>query len=185
MGLRTIFVGLVLAGLAVGQNAVPPSPPSSRFNTLAFDSGPGSFRTEGTGKLVIDTLDGVGTVYVSQYKGVPPAVTGMRLEYSDPNRLCYHGMGRVVLDGKFRAVNYLGSRVKGSFTGKGFFRLYGDLDNDLRTGLVWYPGFTKNGKQVLEYWETYGREFHIPMPAKYDPRPLDADKVEKPARLNE
>jgi hypothetical protein len=138
-----------------------------------LDTGPGSFRAEGEGTIVIDSFGGVATVFVSGLDGANKSirVEGLRREYDDGSRVCFHGSGRVVVRGKFRAVNWMGNRMRGSYTGKGMIRLYGDLDKDLKTGLVWYPGFRDDkGKQIIENWETFGREFHVPMPKDYKPR---------------
>lgn len=170
------FLALSLAVLGTAQDK--PSSPNAKadgpaFGTLMLDTGPGSFRAEGTGTIGIDSLGGVSTVFVSGLTGPDKSirVEGLRKEYDDGTRVCYHGSGRVEIRGKFRAVNWMGNRMKGFYTGKGMIRLYGDLDRELKTGLVWYPGFRDDkGKQIIENWETFGREFHVPKPRDYKPR---------------
>jgi hypothetical protein len=181
-----MFLAL-MAALVFGQ--VPPqqTKPATAPKTgeFALDSGPGSFRVEGEGHLVLDILGGddprdAGTLYISGLKG-ERTVTGMRLEYKDGARECYHGIGHVDINGKFRAINFLGSGVKGSFTGYGMFRLYGDLDKNLRTGLFWYPGLKDaKGKQVVENWDTNGRQVDVPRPPDYEARPK-SDKAAQSA----
>lgn len=182
MIIRVAVLVVALTTLVVGQDMRPTGKvnPNAKYKKLILDSGPGSFRAEGKGTLIIDTRpDGVGTVYISQYQGAPIQVEGMRLEYRDKTRLCYHGIGRLVVSGTFRAVNYLGSRMKGSLEVTGedmaFLRVYGDLDKNLHTGLIWYEGYMKNGQQVKQNWETFGLEFHVPMPKDFQARPLEGD----------
>ncbi|MEP0765605.1 MAG: hypothetical protein HRF45_03570 [Fimbriimonadia bacterium] len=174
--IRLAVLGVSLVVLATAQDRA--SSPNTRgegpvLSTLMLDTGPGSFRAEGEGTIVIDSFGGVATVFVSGLDGANKSirVEGLRREYDDGSRVCFHGSGRVVVRGKFRAVNWMGNRMRGSYTGKGMIRLYGDLDKDLKTGLVWYPGFRDDkGKQIIENWETFGREFHVPMPKDYKPR---------------
>jgi hypothetical protein len=164
-----------------GFAKTPTQSPAPSTGELVLDSGPGSYRAEGTGHLELTTKGGVGTVYISGLVGTVHQ-EGMRLEYQKGTRLCYHGIGKVVIDGKFRAINFLGESVSTDFKGNGIFELYGDLDRNGNTGLVWYPGFLKDNKQVKETWETYGRVFTVPRPKNYVPADF---KNARPQMLNE
>jgi hypothetical protein len=174
--MRVIAILLLLGTLSAAQLERPGKLPGGQ-GIVMLDSGPGSFRAEGEGVLVIDTLagdpkGGIGTVYITGLEGPGAAikVSGMREEYRERTRVCYHGKGRVEVRGKFHAVYFLGEHVKGYFEGKGMLRLYGDLDRNMRTGLFYYPGFKKDGEQVYEHWETYGRVVEVPIPKDYEPR---------------
>lgn len=102
-----------------------------------------------------------GTVLVSD-PSVEPVVTGnVRLEHDmkDAKRRVYHGTGKFVLDGKFKAIQWFGRDMKGYFKGWGVGRFYGEFDKDLRTGEIWYGSYY----DYRVIWGTAGMERGVPM----------------------
>lgn len=93
-------------------------------------------------------LNCTGTVLVSGFDK-PPVTKGFRLEYTyEPlKKYAYHGKGTLVLDGKWRSVQWFGTGLTGYFHGRGKFRLVGEFDKDLNTGLYWM-----NDPKDKKYW---------------------------------
>jgi hypothetical protein len=160
--LRLALLGV--AGLAVsvaifaqsGSSATTPPPPKEETDVLHLETNIGSFKMlDGVGKV---ELSFTGTILISQLEGTLSASGGLRKEYSARDKQAYHGTGTLVLDGKFRSVQWFGTDLKGRWDGRGRVRLYGEFDQNLNTGSYWYGSDTANKAA----WSSYGTEIQLP-----------------------
>ncbi|MHB8636474.1 MAG: hypothetical protein ACYC96_08375 [Fimbriimonadaceae bacterium] len=80
-----------------------------------------------------------GTVLVTGVDKLPTVTGTLRLEKSFPKwkKYCYHGRGKLTLDGAWRSVQWFGTDLVGNFDGRGKFRLVGEFDKNLNTGWYW------------------------------------------------
>jgi hypothetical protein len=102
-----------------------------------------------------------GSLLIIGYDGKIPIVpsAGLRVEYKNDKRqrIEYFGEGTVTLDGKFRAIQFLGRNLNLSWTeAYGICRVYGQFDKDGNTGT-----FTVKGDQE-RYWGSDGTTFTVP-----------------------
>lgn len=144
---RLLIAALAIAPIAaVAQpaNALQrgPVPITDGYGTMNFQTKLGSFRLiDGEGKVDFTFK---GTVMVSKLNdaegfGSDVLFTGnVKKEYEGMDRVIYHGEGRCVVVGKWRAVQWFGSNMKGFWYGKGMARFVGEFDRDLNTGQFWY-----------------------------------------------
>ena len=144
--LLATLVGDVLACTASAQMTEVPHPtvPEPLITDLKpkgqgilhFVSNLGSFRTiDGSGRMEFEFK---GTVLVGRLEGKATPTGTLRLEYDKNGRQIYTGSGRLVIEGKWRAVQWFGSNMRGVWWGKGAMRLVGDFDKKLQTGDYWY-----------------------------------------------
>ena len=154
--LRSTVALLVLpaAALAFGQAA--------KEDTLFFSTTVGSFKILPPGpdktKGTLD-MDFEGTLMVSELKGQITPGPGIRLEYERPKhgRKVYFGKGHIRVSGDFRSMQFFGRNLKGSYTGIGVARLYGEFDKNMETGYYWYAS-----KPEKIDWGSYGRTLYVP-----------------------
>lgn len=169
---------LTIPALCLPQTPPKVSPTASpdEMGEMVFSTSIGSFKLvspgerNAQGKLVMNFR---GTLLVVGYKPNTPnaqvQVEGnLRKEYenSSRERVLFHGQGRVVLDGKFKSVQWFGRDLQGKFNGLGIFRLYGEFDSKGQTG-----SYTITGDKT-RYWATGGMVVVVPKP--------DLAKVAKP-----
>jgi len=119
---------------------------------LHFTTNIGSFKLLGTDDKDVTghfEMTAKGTVLVSGVKNKPTTTGSLKLEYSyEPlKKYAYHGQGTLTLDGTWRSVQWFGTGLSGTFKGRGKFRLVGEFDKDLNTGLYWTTAGSKK-----EYW---------------------------------
>ena len=102
----------------------------------------GSFRCiDGEGRLEFSFS---GTVLLASIEGTVTPSGNLRKEYELKDakgkviRQVYSGTGRFVIEGKWRAVQWFGSNMRAVWWGKGFMRITGEFDRNLRTGDFWY-----------------------------------------------
>lgn len=81
-----------------------------------------------------------GTLLLTKHEGGSfQIVEGkLRKEYDAKGRTVYTGKGRVVVTGKWRGLQWFGSDMKTLFYGRGFVRLTGEFDRNLKTGDYWF-----------------------------------------------
>ena len=99
-------------------------------------------------------------------------VTGnVRSEYNNREykRQVYNGSGKIVVDGKFEAIQFFGRNVSGTWNGWGLVRFYGEFDKDLNTGDYWYPD--KPNEKFP--WGNYGS-------TAFNPKQVDAMQQNQP-----
>ncbi|RYG25928.1 hypothetical protein EON82_05355 [bacterium] len=151
--------------LSLGAVAVAQTPAT---DTLFIQTGVGSFKilppgpdkTRGTLDINFE-----GTVMVSGLTGTVTPGPGVRLELErkDHNRKVFFGKGHIRVSGEFRAIQFFGRNLKGSYSGIGIARLYGEFDKNMETGYFWYASQPEKVD-----WGAYGRTLVVP-PAKAGP----------------
>jgi hypothetical protein len=151
-------LAFMLGTFAVAQNGTT----QPALDTLYFSAGVGSFKLLPPGPdKTTGTLDMEfeGTVMVSGLNGTITPGPGVRLEYErkDHNRKVYFGKGRIRINGEYRAIQFFGRNVKGSFKGVTVARLYGEFDKNMETGYYWYAS-----KPEKVDWGSYGRTLTVP-----------------------
>jgi len=155
---------LGLFALSLGTVALAQQP----TDTLYLQTGVGSFKllppgpdkTRGT----LD-IDFEGTIMVSGLTGTATPGAGVRLELErkDHNRQVYFGKGHIRISGEFRAIQFFGRNLKGSYNGVAVARLYGEFDKNMETGYYWYAS-----QPEKQDWGAYGRTLVCP-PQKMAP----------------
>ena len=153
-------LAILLGGAAFAQT--PTAPP---VDTLFLSTTVGSFKILPTGgektKGTLD-VDFEGTMMVSGLTGTAVPGAGVRLEYNreDHNKKVFFGKGHIRVEGEFRAIQFFGRNLKGSFRGNAVARLYGEFDKAMETGYYWFAS-----KPEKVDWGTYGRTVVVPPPA--------------------
>lgn len=157
MRIRHAFFALLAVLTVVGPTLAQPTEPAAipaprrvsdkEYATLNMRTNLGSFRLiNGEGQVAFDFR---GTVLLSGYEGDPPIISGnVRKEYERHGRTLYFGRGRMILQGRWQAVQWFGSDLRFfRWTGHGIARITGEFDADGNTGEYWYED--PNEKQ---YW---------------------------------
>lgn len=162
-----------LALSAVCAAVVPQTPaaklaqaqPASEKGEVVFNAAIGSFKLvspgerNAFGKLEMNFK---GTVLLVGLKeNAPVQVSGnVRKEYEnkDRERILFHGQGRIVVDGTFKAIQWFGRDLSARYNGMGIFRLYGEFDNKGMTGTYQITG------DKLRYWGSGGITVIVPRP---------------------
>ena len=150
--------------LLLGGTAVPQTPAAPKEDTLFFSTTVGSFKLLPPGpdstKGTLD-MDFNGTVMVSGLNGQVTPGPGIRLELSRPDhkREVYFGKGHIRVSGDFRAIQFFGRNLKGSYKGTAVGRFYGEFDKNMETGYFWYAS-----APTKQDWGSYGRTLVIPPP---------------------
>ncbi len=160
-------LALLLGTVALAQTPSAPaktetSKPEAPLDTLFMSAGVGSFKLLPPGpdktKGTLD-MNFEGTVMVSGLTGNVTIGPGVRLEYErkDHNRRVYFGKGHIRVEGEYRAIQFFGRNLKGSFKGVTVARLYGEFDKNMETGYYWYAS---NPEKID--WGSYGRTLTVP-----------------------
>ncbi len=152
--------------LMLGGVALPQTPAAKPEDTLFFSTLVGSFKLLPPGP---DTTHGTldmefnGTVMVSGLTGQVTPGPGVRLELSRPEhkRQVYFGKGHIRVTGEFRAIQFFGRNLKGSYQGVAVARLYGEFDKNMETGYYWY-----SSAPTKQDWGSYGRTLIVPPSAQ-------------------
>lgn len=124
-----------------------------RYGTVFMQTRVGSFKMLGVAGLPAEghvEISFTGTVLIngfSEAKGgaqnnltkVTPSGS-LRKEYVNEahQQQAYHGTGKLVVDGKFTAIQWFGRDLQCKWTGFGVARLVGEFDKNLKTGEYWY-----------------------------------------------
>ena len=125
------------------------------YGTMNFHSGLGSFKIfPGEGRCEVSFT---GTVLISGLDGDIEVSPGLKVEFDGMGRQVYHGTGRIVTDGKWRAFHWFGSDMTGVWYGRGSIRLQGEFDNTFSTGQYWYEN-----PDVRGAWPTSMQTFSLP-----------------------
>lgn len=161
----TLVAAFCLGGMAAIAQTPPPAagygplPELKRvsqkpYGTLNMKANLGSFKllsvtdpatrtnVPGEGQLVFDFA---GTVMLNEYKGAPIRLFGtIKKEYEKYGRQVYHGRGRMILEGTWRAIQWFGSDLtQFRWYGQGLIRIVGEFDRDQNIGQYWYDDPTK------------------------------------------
>ena len=176
------------AALALAAVAVPQAMPkpatgqidlkNPKYGTLNMQCNLGSFKLlpkldKAEGRVEVSFT---GTLLLSQFEGTKVITGSIRKEYDANQREVYFGTGKAILTGRFRAIQWFGRNMAGTWTGEGVGRLYGEFDQNLQTGKFWYddPTFKQN-------WGTAGMQTELPQRRLYGegtptPRPKGKPK---------
>lgn len=132
-------------------------------DTLFMSTKLGSFKLmDGEGRVEISFT---GSVLISQLKGVRSVSGNLRMEYprnekeKATGRELWFGTGKIVIDGGFRAIQWFGRDLSGTWKGHGAARLYGEFDNNLNTGTFYF-----NSEPTKQFWSPYGSPITLPPP---------------------
>lgn len=114
----------------------------TKYGTLHLSTRLGSFRLiNGQGRVEF-TFTGtvlLNRVEAGSYGPRVLSVSGnLRKEYEEGDRIVYSGTGRVIVEGKWRAINWFGRDMNAVWYGQGIARVMGDFDRNLETGRYWY-----------------------------------------------
>jgi len=144
----TIALTGALAAAPWAQNATPAQmagvKPDSANGTIHFQTKLGSFRViDGMGRLEFDFT---GSVLVSKLKGTATFTGAVKKEYDKNQKQVWHGRGKAVITGDWRAVQWFGRDMSGVWYGRGIIRLAGEFDRDQNTGTYWFedPKYKEN-----------------------------------------
>lgn len=144
-----IFLVSAAALAGLGAMAQPASPTEMGsfagrrdMAVMRLNTNLGSFRSiDGEGRLEFSFS---GTVLLANVDGRVTQTSNLRKEYELKDakgkviRQVFSGTGRFVIEGKWRAVQWFGSDMRAVWWGKGFMRITGEFDRNLRTGDYWY-----------------------------------------------
>ena len=147
---------LVVASRGFAQGQTPAAPPSKpTYGTFNFTTQIGAFKLiDGEGTVDVNFT---GTLLVSQLKGTVTPAGNLKKEYESKDKQTWHGTGKVTIKGKFRAIQWFGTKMTGKWVGNGRARIYGEFDEKLDTGWYWYNDPTKKVA-----WSMYGIELSVP-----------------------
>ncbi len=155
----TIGLATMLLTPAFAQKATPEQRGSfeekPEFGTLHMTSNLGSFKIiPGKGRIDVTFT---GTFLISGLKGERQVIGDLRKEFEGMEREVYHGTGRIVVEGEWRALQWFGSDMNAVWFGAGAIRVTGEFDKDLKTGEFWFDDPAQR-----EYWATHLQQFFLP-----------------------
>ena len=165
--LRTTVLAVGLLTVAAAQRATPEQKGSieggENYATMHMRSNLGSFKiipaTDDRGNPDAGRLEFsfTGTVLISKLDGKATVSDGLRKEFDDMDRVVYHGTGSIVIEGKWRAVQWFGGDMEAVWYGRGIARVVGEFDRNLETGELWF-----DDPVATIPWMTQIREIHLP-----------------------
>ena len=133
-----LFSIAALATATIAQEPTKEALKAKGWGKLYFNSHLGSFKCiDGSGRMEFQFA---GTVLVTKIQGTVTATGNIKKEYEKNGRQVFSGRGNIVVDGKWRGVQWFGSDMVGSWYGSGAIRLIGEFDRNLQTGDYWYDG---------------------------------------------
>ena len=178
---RKIVGWLLLSGIAVwavAQSGAKPAPapvPAKEYGNLHLETNIGSFRVMGPGP---DTpaeghieISFTGSLLVSQLEGKVTTSGNLVKEYDAAKRQVYFGTGSIVVDGKFRKIQWFGRNMKADFRGIGSFLVFGEFDQNLETGSYYY-----NDPAKPLPWGQHGQGIQIPSQDSKVIKPIERGK---------
>lgn len=183
-----LVLGVCLLALPIavwaqtGQKKNPAPKPtwSTERDTLLFETAVGSFKIVPRGNLYPSgklTMSFSGSVLISdlQAGGKVTPVGNVKREYQNEKegKQVWFGSGQLIVEGRFKNLQWFGRNLKAKFEGNGIARLYGEFDKNLDTGFYWFQR-TPADKKIR--WSNYGTTVAIP---KQD---FSAPPVSKPVR---
>lgn len=178
MSIRKFLVPTVLfatailfAGIGISQQKAPEKIDigAERANAKGFDhifleSKIGSMKIVppsdfASGHLVMNFE---GTVLISGAQGTVNYEGNIKEEYVNEKykKKVIHGKGKLILDGKFKGLQWFGKNLTADFKGEAIVRLYGEFDRELKTGLFWYEG----APDYKYDWTSQGWTAYVPQP---------------------
>ena len=145
---------LVAQGGPTTQRVPVPNDPS--IAEVYLTTKIGSFKLlDGVGRV---EMNFTGTMLVSQLKGTVTTSGNLKKEYSSKSKEAWHGTGKIIVDGEFRAIQWFGTSLSGKWRGRGTARIYGEFDTNLETGYYWYS--SDPSRKIP--WSMYGMTLYLP-----------------------
>ncbi len=149
----TIGVATALLTPALAQKATPEQmgkfANTPEYATMHLKCGLGSFKTRpkepngmAEGRFEISFT---GSVLVNGLNGDTHVGPGLIKEYDGLGRQIYHGTGRLVVNGKWRGLQWFGSDMQAVWYGSGLINIIGEFDKNLQTGEYWYNDSLSRG----------------------------------------
>lgn len=156
---------LVLPALLIVSSISIAQAPSPQTGEVVMKTAIGSFKMvspgdqKAFGKLEM-TFKGT-VLFVGLDASAPVVAEGnLRKEYDnkDRARVLYHGSGRMVVNGKFKSIQWFGRDLSCRFNGMSIVRVYGEFDKNGQTGTYQITGDKER------YWQQGGLTFTVPKP---------------------
>jgi len=153
-------VALALCAFLLAQGDKPTTrtaiPNDPNIGEINLTTRIGSFKLlDGVGRVEVSFT---GTMLVSQLKGTITTSGNLKEEYTSKTKEAWHGTGKIIVDGEFRAIQWFGTNLSGKWRGRGTARIYGEFDTNLETGYYWYS----NDPSRKIPWSMYGMTVYLP-----------------------
>lgn len=119
-------------GLKAGYEA------KDNYGTMHIKTGIGTFKIiDGEGRVQMKFH---GTLLLTKHKeGKLTVLSGkLRKEHEKDGRAVYTGDATVLVDGKWRGLQFFGSGLEFEWYGMGAIRFSAEFDSNLKTGEYWY-----------------------------------------------
>jgi len=118
------------------------------YGTMNLQSNLGTFRSiDGEGRFDIAFK---GSLLVSKLEGKVTPVGAIKKEYDKYGRQVYFGEGRLVVEGKWRAIQWFGTNMRTTWYGKGIILILGEFDKDLNQHLQRPLRLQQHGFRALQ-----------------------------------
>jgi hypothetical protein len=164
MTIRTkygIFAGLAVAltaavAIAQAQNASPSqeTPQPSKSGVMKMQCDIGSFLISGRGRVEINFR---GTLLIYRLKGTRVVTGNVRKEFEGFDRETWFGVGKAVIEGEWRHIQWFGGDMTATWVGQGYAHTFGEYSpKSGNSGTT-----TIDDLPPVEWWST-GREFWVP-----------------------
>lgn len=175
--LKAVLGAVLVAGAAwlIAQGTgSPPAPKanSPKTGVMKLNAGLGSFWLEGQGKVEMTFR---GTLLISDFQGTTLRVTGnVRKEWDKYGRQIWFAardeagnLAKLVVDGKWRRLQWFGGDLTCTWSGTGMAMLFGEYDDRTdSTGSIQVDNYPKRP------WFTTGTTHYLPpRPGEYEQSP--------------
>jgi len=173
---KIIFLALLTPfTLFYGQSSSP-SREQPKHGALRLEAGLGSFRLEGEGRVEMSFR---GTLLLVNFEGKIDLQGRVRKEFEGMGRTVWFAardengrLPRVVIEGKWRYLQWFGGDMKAVWKGRGIALLFGEYDENGNSG-TW-----QLDDKPAYPWHTVGRAVYVPeeITPGYAPQPKRNDK---------
>jgi hypothetical protein len=174
------LLSLPFALFGQGSPAPAPAPANPEHGTMHLQTKVGSFKLLSPGERMAEgrmEISFTGTVLISGLQGTATPSGATRLEYRNQERqrdlyfVPAGSTGSLVIDGKYRAIQFFGRDMRATHRGMGIYRLFGEFDRDLNTGEFWYDESPER-----QIWHTGGFTTTNPPARRQAPQPRFRDQ---------
>lgn len=153
---------LSAAGILLAAPCIAQAPPE--VGEVVMKTTVGSFKITSPGDQLAYgkiRMSFKGSCLIVGYDNKIPVVAspGLRVEYNNAKRgrIEYFGTGTITLEGRFRALQWMGQNLDMNWIGLGICRVYGEFDKNNNTGT-----YEIKGQKPLD-WGNGGMTFSIPL----------------------